>query len=203
MAPRRIDAKWLREGAAQKLLGILDRDGEEARVVGGAVRNALLDVPVVEIDIATTAEPPEVIRRASGAGFKVVPTGIDHGTVTVVIDGAPFEVTTLRQDVETYGRHAKVAFGRDWKADAERRDFTINALSAIERWHGPRLCRRACRSRSAAGALHRRRQPAHRRRLPARPALLSLPRRLRRGAARQRRAARLHHGAKRSRAIVA
>jgi len=130
MVSRRIDAKWLREGAAQNLLGILDRDGEEARVVGGAVRNALLDVPVSEIDLATTAEPSEVTRRASGAGFKVVPTGIDHGTVTVVIDGAPFEVTTLRQDVETYGRHAKVAFGRDWKADADRRDFTINALSA-------------------------------------------------------------------------
>jgi poly(A) polymerase len=132
MAPGRIAAKWLREGAAQKLLGILDRDGEEARVVGGAVRNALLDVPVVEVDLATTAEPSEVTRRAAGAGFKVVPTGIDHGTVTVVIDGVPFEVTTLRQDVETYGRHAKVAFGRDWKADAERRDFTINALSATK-----------------------------------------------------------------------
>ncbi len=130
MAPRRIDATWLREGAAQKLLGILDRDGEEARVVGGAVRNALLGVPVSEIDIATTAEPPEVRRRATAAGFKVVPTGIEHGTLTIVIDGAPFEVTTLRQDIETYGRHAKVAFGRDWKADAERRDFTINALSA-------------------------------------------------------------------------
>ena len=130
MASRRIDARWLRAGAAQKLLGILDRDGDEARVVGGAVRNALLDVPVVEVDLATTAEPSEVTRRASAAGFRVVPTGIDHGTVTVVIDGAPFEVTTLRQDVETYGRHAKVAFGRDWKADAQRRDFTINALSA-------------------------------------------------------------------------
>ena len=130
MVPRRIDAEWLRGGAAQKLLGILDRDGEEARVVGGAVRNVLLGVPVSEIDLATTAEPSEVTRRAGGAGFKVVPTGIDHGTVTVVIDGSPFEVTTLRQDVETYGRHAKVAFGRDWKADAQRRDFTINALSA-------------------------------------------------------------------------
>ncbi len=129
MASRRIEAKWLREGAAQKLLGILDRDGEEARVVGGAVRNALLGVPVSEIDIATTAEPPEVMRRATAAGFKVVPTGIEHGTLTIVIDGAPFEVTTLRQDIETYGRHAKVAFGRDWKADAERRDLTINALS--------------------------------------------------------------------------
>ena len=73
--------------------------------------------------------PEEVIRRAAAAGFKAVPTGIEHGTVTLVVDGAPFEVTTLRQDVETYGRQAKVAFGRDWKADAERRDFTMNALS--------------------------------------------------------------------------
>jgi len=74
--------------------------------------------------------PDEVVRRAKAAGFKPVPTGIEHGTVTVVVDGHPFEVTTLREDVETYGRHAKVAFGRDWRADAERRDFTINALSA-------------------------------------------------------------------------
>jgi tRNA nucleotidyltransferase/poly(A) polymerase len=71
-----------------------------------------------------------VVKRVTAAGFKAVPTGIEHGTVTVVIDSVPFEVTTLRRDVETYGRHAKVAFGRDWKIDAERRDFTINALSA-------------------------------------------------------------------------
>ena len=83
-----------------------------------------------EIDVATTATPEEVVRRVQAAGFKAVPTGIEHGTVTVVADKVPFEVTTLRQDVETYGRHAKVAFGRDWKADAERRDFTINAFSA-------------------------------------------------------------------------
>jgi poly(A) polymerase len=126
---RRVDAQWFREGALPRLLDVLDRDGEEARVVGGAVRNELIGVPIHEIDVATTATPEEVTRRATGAGFKAVPTGIDHGTVTVVIDGAPLEVTTLRQDVETYGRHAKVAFGRDWKADAERRDFTINALS--------------------------------------------------------------------------
>ena len=99
-------------------------------MVGGAVRNALIGMPVEEIDVATTAVPDEVVRRVSAAGFKPVPTGIEHGTVTVVIDKHPFEVTTLRQDVETYGRHAKVAFGRDWRADAERRDFTINALSA-------------------------------------------------------------------------
>jgi len=122
-------AAWLTAGALSRLLDVLDRDGEEARVVGGAVRNALIDMPVHEIDVATTAVPDEVVRRVMAAGFKAVPTGIEHGTVTVVIDRHPFEVTTLRQDVETYGRHAKVAFGRDWKADAERRDFTINALS--------------------------------------------------------------------------
>ena len=87
-------------------------------------------MPIEEIDVATTAVPDEVVKRVTAAGFKPVPTGIEHGTVTVVIDKHPFEVTTLRQDVETYGRHAKVAFGRDWQTDAERRDFTINALSA-------------------------------------------------------------------------
>lgn len=120
---------WLNGGAVIRLLDVLDRDGEEARVVGGAVRNALIDMPVHEIDVATTAVPEEVVRRVKAAGFKAVPTGIEHGTVTVVIDGHPLEVTTLRRDVETDGRHAKVAFGRDWPADAERRDFTINALS--------------------------------------------------------------------------
>jgi poly(A) polymerase len=99
-------------------------------VVGGAVRNALLGVPVDEIDVATTAAPDAVMRRAAAAGFKAVPTGVDHGTVTVVVDGTPYEVTTLREDVETFGRHARVAFGRDWQRDAERRDFTMNALYA-------------------------------------------------------------------------
>ena len=123
------DAAWLKDGEIARLLALLDRDGEEARVVGGAVRNALMGLPVGEIDVATTAVPEEVVRRVEAAGCKAVPTGIEHGTVTVVIDGKPFEVTTLRQDVETFGRKAKVVFGRDWKADAERRDFTINALS--------------------------------------------------------------------------
>jgi poly(A) polymerase len=129
--PRRLGgAAWLSAGALPRLLSVLDRDGEEARVVGGAVRNALLDMPIHEVDVATTAAPDEVVRRVQAAGFKPVPTGIEHGTVTVVIDKHPFEVTTLRRDMETDGRHAKVAFGRDWKIDAERRDFTINALSA-------------------------------------------------------------------------
>jgi poly(A) polymerase len=134
-SPRRIQigperASWLREGPLPRLLDVLDRDGEEARVVGGAVRNVLLGEPVGEIDVATTAVPGEVMRRAEAAGFKPVPTGVDHGTVTVVIDGTPFEVTTLREDVETFGRHARVAFGRDWRRDAERRDFTMNGLYA-------------------------------------------------------------------------
>ena len=127
---RRLDAAWLQAGHLTDLLAVLDRAGEEARVVGGAVRNALLGEPLGDIDIATTALPAEVVRRTQAAGFKAVPTGIEHGTVTVVVLGRPFEVTTLREDVETFGRHAKVAFGRDWKRDAERRDFTMNALSA-------------------------------------------------------------------------
>jgi poly(A) polymerase len=123
------DAVWLVRGEAAPLLKLLDSDGEEARIVGGAVRNALLRLPVHEIDIATTALPDEVVRRVEAAGWKAVPTGIEHGTITVLIAGKPFEVTTLRRDVETYGRKAKVVFGRDWDADAMRRDFTINALS--------------------------------------------------------------------------
>jgi tRNA nucleotidyltransferase/poly(A) polymerase len=123
------DAPWLNSGPAARVLALLNGSGEEARVVGGAVRNALLQIPIGDIDIATTAVPDDVIRRAKAAGIKSVPTGIDHGTVTLVVDGHPFEVTTLREDTETFGRKAKVAFGRDWVRDAERRDFTINGLS--------------------------------------------------------------------------
>ena len=123
-------AGWLSDDDLQKLLAVLGVDGDEARIAGGAVRNALLDEDVADIDIATTSLPEESARRAAAAGFKTVPTGIEHGTVTVVAGGRPYEVTTLRADVETDGRRAKVRFGRDWKADAERRDFTINALYA-------------------------------------------------------------------------
>ena len=127
---RRLDdAPWLTSGPAARVLGLLNGDGEEARVVGGAVRNALLKIPTGDIDIATTALPDEVVRRAKAAGIKSVPTGIEHGTVTLVVDAHPFEVTTLREDAETFGRKARVAFGRDWVRDAERRDFTINGLS--------------------------------------------------------------------------
>jgi poly(A) polymerase len=123
------DDAWLGAPPVRRVLGLLNGDGEEARVVGGAARNALMGLPLSDIDIATTAVPQEVMRRAAAAGLKAVPTGIDHGTVTLVVDGVPFEVTTLREDVETFGRRANVAFGRDWRVDAERRDFTINALS--------------------------------------------------------------------------
>jgi poly(A) polymerase len=123
------NAAWRAAPPVRRVLSLLNEGGEEARVVGGAARNALIGVPLSDVDIATTALPDEVMRRAVAAGIKAVPTGIDHGTVTLVIDGMPFEVTTLREDVETFGRKANVVFGRDWKVDAERRDFTINALS--------------------------------------------------------------------------
>lgn len=129
-AERRLaDAPWLTAGGTARVLALLNADGEEARVVGGAVRNALLGLVPGDIDIATTARPDEVVRRAKAAGIKSVPTGIDHGTITLVIDSLPYEVTTLREDTETFGRKAKVVFGRDWVKDAERRDFTMNGLS--------------------------------------------------------------------------
>jgi poly(A) polymerase len=124
------DTAWLQPGPAARVLELLNGGSEEARVVGGAVRNALLKMPIGDIDIATTAVPTEVIRRAKAAGIKSVPTGIEHGTVTLVLEGQPFEITTLREDVETFGRKATVAFGRDWVRDAQRRDFTVNGLSA-------------------------------------------------------------------------
>jgi poly(A) polymerase len=127
--PLLADAPWLISGGTARVLELLNANGEEARVVGGAVRNALLGLTPGDIDIATTALPDEVVRRARAAGIKSVPTGIDHGTVTLVIDGQPYEVTTLREDTETFGRKARVAFGRDWVRDAERRDFTMNGLS--------------------------------------------------------------------------
>ncbi len=127
---RVLDAPWFTSGLTSRVLKLLNGGGEEARVVGGAVRNALLGIPVNDVDIATTAIPEEVVKRAKAAGIKSVPTGIEHGTVTLVVDGQPFEITTLREDTETFGRKAKVSFGRDWIGDAHRRDFTINALAA-------------------------------------------------------------------------
>lgn len=119
---------WLRDNRTQRVMGVLGAGA--ARFVGGCVRNTILGEPVGDIDIATVHAPDEVIARLEGAGIKVVPTGIAHGTVTAVIDGKPFEITTLRKDVSTDGRHAEVAFTDDWAADASRRDFTMNALYA-------------------------------------------------------------------------
>ncbi|GLK76869.1 poly(A) polymerase [Methylopila jiangsuensis] len=125
---RLADAGWLARGPLAEVLAALDRDGEEARIAGGAVRDALLGAAPGDMDIATTALPEEVIRRARAAGWKTAPTGVEHGTVTVVAEGEPFEVTTLRRDVSTDGRRATVAFTRDWAEDAARRDLTINGL---------------------------------------------------------------------------
>ena len=123
------DLTPIRRGPLARALEVLNGGGEETRLVGGAVRDLALGEPAFDFDLATTASTDEVIRRARTAGFKVALTGVAHGTVTVVIDGRPIETTTLREDVETDGRRAKVVFGRDFAADAERRDFTINALS--------------------------------------------------------------------------
>lgn len=123
-------ADWLREPAVAAVFGALDGDGAETRFVGGAVRDGLLGRPVSDIDFATSLTPDETSRRLVAAGLKAAPTGLAHGTVTAVVDGRGFEVTTLRQDVETDGRHAVVAFTDDWRGDAARRDFTINAMSA-------------------------------------------------------------------------
>jgi poly(A) polymerase len=121
---------WFQDPALQRILTLLNADGGEARVAGGGVRNALMGLPVADVDVATTLLPEKVVERAAAAGIKAVPTGFEHGTVTLVIGGHGFEVTTLRRDIETDGRRAKVAFGTDWQADAERRDLTINALYA-------------------------------------------------------------------------
>ena len=124
------DLPFLKDERLQAILTMLEAAGGEARVVGGAVRNALAGLPVSDIDVATTLEPQTVIEAAKGVGFSVHETGIAHGTVTVGTGGLYVEVTTLRQDIETDGRHAVVQFGLDWAADAARRDFTINAVYA-------------------------------------------------------------------------
>ncbi len=121
---------WMRAPATRKVLAPLTEGGRPARFVGGCVRDTLIGRPIADIDIATPLHPDAVIAAVSAAGLKAIPTGIDHGTVTVVADGRPFEVTTLRRDVKTDGRHAVVEFTEDWREDAARRDFTMNALSA-------------------------------------------------------------------------
>lgn len=126
----RIDADWLTDPQAQAVCRMLTEAGYQALFVGGCVRNTLLGAPITDIDLCTDAHPETVITLARAAGFKPVPTGIDHGTITVVTEHHPFEVTTFRKDVETDGRRAVVAFAATAEEDAHRRDFTMNALFA-------------------------------------------------------------------------
>ncbi|WP_136646063.1 CCA tRNA nucleotidyltransferase [Tabrizicola sp. YIM 78059] len=126
----KVAGDWLEHPGTQALCAALEGAGHQAFLVGGCVRNALLQVPVADVDIATDATPPTVSEIAEAAGFKVVPTGVDHGTVTVVAEGRPYEVTTFRRDIETDGRRAVVAFSTRIEEDAARRDFTMNALYA-------------------------------------------------------------------------
>lgn len=126
--PSLAGANWLIEPATCAVFAALLAEGADARAVGGAVRNALMGTPVKDIDIATTALPDDVMRLAKKAGLHAVPTGIEHGTVTIIAQHVPFEITTLRRDIETFGRHARVTFTTDWREDALRRDFTMNAL---------------------------------------------------------------------------
>ena len=122
------DAEWRRREGLTTLTAALGPD--HARFVGGAVRDTLLGLPVSDVDIATRHDPDMVMAKLRSAGIKPIPTGIAHGTITAITDGGPVEVTTLRRDVSTDGRHAEVAFTDDWREDAARRDFTMNALYA-------------------------------------------------------------------------
>ena len=124
---------WMTAPATRAVLAALETDGAVARFVGGCVRDTLAGRPVADLDIATTGMPEDNVRLLVAAGIKVIPTGLQHGTVTAVCRHQPFEVTTLRRDVETDGRHAKVAYTDDWRGDAARRDFTMNALYADAR----------------------------------------------------------------------
>lgn len=126
--PSLAGAAWLTAPETRTVLDAIREGGYEARIVGGAVRNALMGIPVKDLDIATTARPDDVVRLAEAASLRAVPTGVTHGTVTVISGRQPFEVTTLRRDIETFGRQARVTFTTDWAEDAARRDFTLNAL---------------------------------------------------------------------------
>ena len=128
-AAERVQADWMKDEALQKVVAALTADGRELRFVGGCVRDSLAGRPVKDIDLATPEPPESVMEQLTKAGLKAVPTGLAHGTVTAVADHKGFEITTLRHDLETDGRHAKVGFTDDWEADAARRDLTFNAMS--------------------------------------------------------------------------
>ncbi len=124
------DTPWLKNAGLKHVVAALHDHADGPRVVGGAVRDAILGLPVADIDLATILHPEKVIAQLKNAGIKAVPTGLEHGTITAVIDKQNFEITTLRRDVATDGRRATIAFATEWKDDAARRDFTINALYA-------------------------------------------------------------------------
>lgn len=131
MNPAQVRGDWLTALPTRQVMAALEAvESGCARFVGGCVRNALLGEPVEDVDIATQLSPEGVMAAGAAAGLKVVPTGLAHGTVTLVAQGRPYEITTLRRDVQTDGRHALVSFTRDWAQDAWRRDFTLNALYA-------------------------------------------------------------------------
>ena len=126
----KITADWLTSDASQRVCKMLTDAGHEAWFVGGCVRNTLIGAPVSDLDLSTSALPDETLSLAECAGLKAIPTGKDHGTITVVADGIPYEVTTFRKDIATDGRRAVVAFAKTMEEDARRRDFTMNALYA-------------------------------------------------------------------------
>jgi poly(A) polymerase len=123
-------SQWLREPSTQTIMAALNTRSSEARFVGGCVRNSLMDEPVTDIDIAINVPPSDVITLLQNANIQFVPTGVQYGTVTAVIEGKAFEITSLRRDIRTDGRHAVVDYTDNWEEDAQRRDFTINALYA-------------------------------------------------------------------------
>ncbi len=126
----RIDAPWLTDAPLRAIFAAFEAAGHRAYLVGGAVRNAVLGEAIGDLDLATDATPDQMTELARAAGIKAIPTGIDHGTMTLVAHGVPFEITSFRRDVETHGRRATVAFTSDMEGDARRRDFTMNALYA-------------------------------------------------------------------------
>lgn len=128
IAENNIKADWLTGTAIKMVFSLFEYDGDLVRVVGGAPRDHMLGRKVRDIDLASPLLPEEIIKRAENANITVIPTGVAFGTVTLIVNEIPFEITTLRRDVQTDGRHAIVKFGTDWRKDAERRDFTINAL---------------------------------------------------------------------------
>ncbi len=117
----------------KQLFKLLRENQIEARLVGGCVRDALLGIKTADIDVAINVPPEQAQHTLKKAGIKVIPTGIDHGTITAVVNNLPFQITSLRQDVQTFGRHAKVIYGTDWLEDAKRRDFTMNAMYLDEK----------------------------------------------------------------------